>query len=155
MINDQNSLCFPCGLVINYSCCAEECSELTLAETRSHACLTSAWSTDSLPSLCTGWSSGSVCFFLISYCTLKFLNACRTKDIIEKDVRVGKVSAMQHYTLSLQVWFTWYLSVRFPSAPWARSTSLSSWSKNTFSSLSIFRSSLCYDQWTSAQTHRN
>lgn len=56
---------------------------LTLADTRSQACLTKAWSTDSFPSRCTGCSSGSVCFFFISYCTLKFLKACQTaKDRI-------------------------------------------------------------------------
>lgn len=80
------------GSVIKYSCCAEVCSRLTLADTRSHACLTRAWSTDSFPSLFTGWSSGSVCFFFISYCTRKLLNACRNKRIKweRRVVRVDK-----------------------------------------------------------------
>lgn len=70
-----------CCFIYRSLFCAEKSRRPTRAETRSQACLTSAWSTDSLPSLCTGWSNGSVCFFFISYCTLKLLNAYNTKQL--------------------------------------------------------------------------
>lgn len=74
------------GLFINYLFHAEGNRTSTREDTRSQACLTSAWSTDSLPSLCTGWSKGSVCFFFISYCTLKLLNAYEAKQFKMKNM---------------------------------------------------------------------
>lgn len=48
--------------------------ELTLEDTRSQDCFTSAWSSDNFPSLCKGCIRCSICFLFISYWTLKCLN---------------------------------------------------------------------------------
>lgn len=48
--------------------------ELTLEDTRSQDCFTSAWSSDNLPSLCNGCIKCSICFLFISYWTRKCLN---------------------------------------------------------------------------------
>lgn len=116
----------------------------TLADTWSQACLTRAWSTDSFPSGWTGCSSGSACFFFISNWTWKCLKTCRTKEEHAAEATSDSRRSDPHLTPP-----TWYLSDRFPSDPWALSTSFSSWSKKTFSSLNIFLSSLCHSQTTS------